>query len=117
AGVVTAVPEPVAAAPAAVRSNPPSEVTDVSVMVPLPRADSAGEDRVALRMVQKGAEIHVSVRSPDNQLSQILRQDLGRLATGLDQAGFRTETWRPGVTGGAAPSQSGASHDSSPRGP
>jgi hypothetical protein len=68
-------------------------------------------------MVQKGAEIHVSVRTPDNQLTQALRQDLGRLATGLDAAGFRTETWRPVITGVAAASHSSASPESSQDGP
>jgi hypothetical protein len=106
--------ERVSATPAAVRNNPALEVTDVSLTVPVPRADSAGEDRVAIRMVQRGAEIHVSVRTPDNQLSQALRQDLGRLAAGLDEAGFRTETWRPAVTSVAAPSPSSAHHESSP---
>jgi hypothetical protein len=100
-----------AAAPPAIRSHPTSEVTDVSVTLPVPRADSAGEDRVAIRMVQKGAEIHVSVRTPDHQLSQTMRQDIGRLATGLDEAGFRTESWRPIVTGVAASSQSSQSHE------
>jgi hypothetical protein len=105
--------EHVAAAPAAVRNNPSSEVTEVSLTVPVPRADSTGEDRVAIRMIQRGAEIHVSVRTPDNQLSQALRQDLGKLTTGLDEAGFRTETWRPAVAGVAAPHQSSAHHESS----
>ena len=100
------------AAPPPTRSHPTSEVTDVSVTLPVPRADSAGEDRVAIRMVQKGAEIHVSVRTPDHQLSQTMRQDIGRLATGLDEAGFRTESWRPVVTGVAASSQSSQSHES-----
>jgi hypothetical protein len=101
------------AGPAAVRSKPASEATDVSVIVPVARLDSTGEDKVAIRMVQRGAEIHVSVRTPDNQLAQSLRQDLGKLATGLDQAGFRTETWGPAVTGADSLSQSNGHQESS----
>ena len=99
-----------AAASAEVRANTASEVTDVSVTIPVPRADSSGEDRVAIRMMQRGTEIHVSVRTPDTQLAQSMRQDLGKLATELDHAGFRTETWRP--VAAPAQSQSSSNHDS-----
>jgi hypothetical protein len=64
-------------------------------------------------MVQRGTEIHVSVRTPDHALTQSLRQDLGKLSTGLDQAGFRTESWRPAATAAiAAQSQANARHES-----
>ena len=92
--------------------NPTSKVTDVSMIIPVPRADSTGDDRIAIRMLQRGAEIHVSVRTPDTQLAQSLRQDLSKLATGLDQGGFRTETWRPAATTSTAQSNSNPQHDS-----
>ena len=94
------------------RPNPASKVTDVSVTIPVPRADSTGDDRIAIRMLQRGAEIHVSVRTPDTQLAQSLRQDLSKLATGLDQGGFRTETWRPAATTSTAQSNSSPQHES-----
>ena len=59
---------------------------------------------MAIRMVQRGEEIHVSVRMPDAQGAQTLRQDLGRLASSLNDAGFRTDTWRPGAVNGASAS-------------
>jgi hypothetical protein len=90
--------------------NPTSRVTDVSVNIQVPRADASGDDRVAIRMLQVGSEIHVSVRTPDSQLTQSLRQDLGKLTTGLDQGGFRTETWRPAA---AAQSNANPQHQSS----
>lgn len=93
-------------APAAqVPLTPSASVTEISVNVPMPRAEGSSDERVAIRMVQKGGEIHVSVRAPDTQLAQSLRQDLGKLSDGLDQAGFRTEAWRP-ATAAAASSQS-----------
>jgi hypothetical protein len=101
--------EHVSAAPAALRSNPTSTVTDISVSVPVPRPDAVGDERATIRMVQRGQEIHVSVRTPDTQVAQALRQDLGKLSAGLDQAGFRTETWRP-TAAGAAPQSNSNSH-------
>jgi hypothetical protein len=89
--------------------NPTAHVADVSVNIQVPRADASGDDRVAIRMSQRGSEIHVSVRTPDSQLAQSLRQDLGKLTTGLDQGGFRTETWHP-----AAAAQSNANPQHQP---
>lgn len=94
------------------RPNPASKVTDVSVTIPVPRADATGDDRIAIRMLQRGAEIHVSVRTPDTQLAQSLRQDLSKLSTGLDQGGFRTETWRPAATTSTAQSNASPQHES-----
>ena len=72
-------------------------------------------------MVQKGEEIHVSVRTPDPQFTQSLRQDLGKLGSDLDQAGFRSEAWRPAAVNAVAspvstnlhhePSRGGANQD------
>jgi hypothetical protein len=63
-------------------------------------------------MLQKGSEIHVSVRTPDTQLAQSLRQDLGKLTTGLDQGGFRTEAWRPVAANASAQSNANPQHQS-----
>src|SRR5262249_17414274 len=55
-------PAPVSLEPETIRPNPVSEVTDLSVSIPISRADGPGEQNVAIRMMQRGAEIHVSVR-------------------------------------------------------
>jgi len=60
--------------------------------------DSVGEERVAIHMVQRGREVHVSVRTPHPEVAQSLRQDLTTLASSLDDAGFRAETWQPAAT-------------------
>jgi hypothetical protein len=91
-----------------------SHVTDVSVNIQVPRADASGDDRVAIRMLQRGSEIHVSVRTPDSQLAQSLRQDLGKLTTGLDQGGFRTETWRPTAVNSGAQTNTSPQHQPQP---
>jgi hypothetical protein len=90
--------------------NPASPVTDVSLNLQVPRADASGEDRVAIRMMQRGSEIHVSVRTPDTELAQSLRQDLGKLTTGLEQGGFRAETWRPAAANASAQSNTNPPH-------
>jgi hypothetical protein len=124
APLTTPAPESAASVPAALTmervSIPPaapiaaSRVTDVSVNIQVPRADASGDDRVAIRMSQVGSEIHVSVRTPDNQVAQSLRQDLGKLTTGLDQGGFRTETWRPAPANAAAQSNTNPQHQPQP---
>src|SRR4029077_586262 len=97
--------------------NPTSHVTDVSGNIQVPRADASGDDRVAIRMLQRGSEMHVSVRTPDSQLAQSLRQDLGKLTTGLDQGGFRTETWGPAATNSTAQSNTNPQHQPTPDSP
>jgi hypothetical protein len=94
--------------------KPTSHVTDISVNIQVPRADASGDDRVAIRMLQRGSEIHVSVRTPDSQLAQSLRQDLGKLTTGLDQGGFRTETWRPTAVNSSAQTNTNTQHQPQP---
>jgi hypothetical protein len=107
--------EPVAETPAVpVPQTSPSKVTDISVTIPVPRPDASAEERVAIRMVQRGGEIHVSVRAEDTQLAQSLRQDLGKLSGGLDQAGYRTETWRPVAASAAAESNPNPHREPSP---
>ena len=58
----------------------------------------SGSQRVAVRLVERGGEVHVAVRTPDASLAGDLRQALPSLAAKLEQTGFRTETWHPGTT-------------------
>jgi hypothetical protein len=88
------------------RPDRPSEVTEVTMTVPSSRADASDQQRIAIRMIQRGSEIHVSVRTPDRDAAQAMRQDLNRLAASLEDAGFHSETWRPAAGHVAAPSQS-----------
>jgi hypothetical protein len=43
-----------------------------------------------------------------------LRQDLGKLTTGLDQGGFRTETWRPTAVASSAQTNTSPQHQPQP---
>jgi len=57
----------------------------------------SGSQRAAVRLVERGGEVHVAVRTPDAGLAADLRQGLPSLAAKLEQTGFRTETWHPGT--------------------
>jgi hypothetical protein len=61
---------------------------------------NGGEQRVEVRLVERGGEVHVAVRTPDAHLAETLREDLPALSSRLTESGFRTETWRPGDSGG-----------------
>ena len=118
-GAANLAPAEQASAAAPSRPNPTAQVNDISLNVAVPGADAgASGQQVAIRMVQKGEEIHVSVRTPDPQLAQSLRQDLGKLSTSLDQSGFRSESWRPvGAADASAQSNSDPRRDAQPGNP
>jgi hypothetical protein len=57
-----------------------------------------GEQRVDVRLTERGGEVHVAVRTPDTELAGSLRDDLPRLSARLEQTGFRAETWHPALS-------------------
>ena len=69
---------------------------DISLQVSQP-----GKERVDVRVVQQGSEVHVSVHSGDASLNSGLRQGLSDLQSRLEENGYRAEMWRP--AGSAAP--------------
>jgi hypothetical protein len=109
----------------ALRTSEPSVVA-----VPAPREGQAQE--IAMRIVrpdappvelvvmERGGEIHVSVRTPDAGLQNSLRQDLGALTNSLERAGYRAETFVPqhsgGVTQTARSAQNNFQNDRDPSG-
>ena len=74
------VPEPVKAAAA----------HDIKIQV-----GGQGEQRVEVRVTERGGDVHVAVRTPDSQLAGDLRDDLPSLAARLEQSGFHATTWQP----------------------
>lgn len=76
---------------------------DISLQVSQP-----GKERVDVRVVQQGGEVHVSVHSGDASLNSGLRQGLSELQSRLEENGYRSETWRPGASAAApAPAPAG----------
>jgi hypothetical protein len=57
-----------------------------------------GDRRVEVRVSERAGDMHVEVRTLDTGLAGDLREELPALATKLEQAGFRAETWHPAGT-------------------
>ena len=57
---------------------------------------SEGDQRVAVRLVERQGEVRIEVRTPDSGLAGDLRRDLPSLAARLEQSGFRAGTWQGG---------------------
>jgi hypothetical protein len=76
-----------------------------------------GDHRVEVRLMERGGEVRVDVRTPDTHLASTLREDLSALSSRLTESGFRTETWHPGASGSgdwhrqAEPSAGGTPQD------
>jgi hypothetical protein len=51
---------------------------------------------VEVRLMERGGEVHVAVRTPDTQLAGALRENLPSLSARLEQTGMRTESWHGG---------------------
>ena len=56
---------------------------------------TAGDRRVEVRLTDRGGEVRVAVRTPDNHLAGTLRENLPELATRLADTGLRTQAWHP----------------------
>ena len=81
------------ASPAESLPKASAPLKDISLQVSQP-----GRERVDVRVVQQGSEVHVSVHSSDASLTSGLRQGLSDLQSRLEENGYRSETWRPGAS-------------------
>jgi hypothetical protein len=54
---------------------------------------ATGERRVEVRMMERGGDVHLAVRTPDQRLSGALRDNLPELSARLEQTGLRAEAW------------------------
>jgi len=70
---------------------PPKPVRDITLEL------DSGSQRAAVRLVERGGEVHFAVRTPDAALATDLRQGLPALAARLEQTGFRPVNWHPGT--------------------
>ena len=83
----------------------PKTNNDITVRIP----DSTGQD-TAVRFVERGGEVHVSVRTGDAEMAQNLRGGLNDLVNRLEDGGIRTEVWQPGSSSNASTSQDDSRH-------
>lgn len=65
------------------------------------------QERVEVRMVERGGELHVAVRTGNADLAHGLREGISDLVSRLEETGFRTDTWRPVHAAGSASAASG----------
>ena len=71
-----------------------------------------GVEKVEIRLVQQAGELHVAVRTGDSEMAHGLRQNLPELVGHLEDNGFHTEAWRPGVSAAPGPGHVQESHSS-----
>jgi hypothetical protein len=71
--------------------TPASSSHDITIRIP-----DATERGTDVRFVERGGEVHVSVRTSDAQMAQTLRGGLSDFVSRLDQSGIRAEVWQPG---------------------
>jgi hypothetical protein len=120
--VVNSGPVGHAASPDAPASAAPSRTDPTPAPVPAAAAHDIklqvggeGEQRVEVRVTERGGEVFVAVRTPDGRLAGDLRQDLPALAARLEQSGFHATTWQPSAGAGnqrlADPSAGAPSQD------
>jgi hypothetical protein len=97
---------PPAAPPPGVPREQPREpaLRELSLAISSKPSDGQQAEQVSLRVVERGGEVRVSVRTPDTELAGTLRDQLGELVSGLADRGFRADTWQPlaGTADGAA---------------
>ena len=96
--------EPAPSQPAASSSSS----RDFTVRIP-----DATDRGTNVRFVQQGSEVHVSVRTADSELAQLLRGGLGDLTGRLQHTGVQAEVWRPGSQTSNGDSQNTSQHESS----
>src|SRR5579871_3952273 len=96
--------EPAASKPV----EPSSSSRDFTVRIP-----DATERGTNVRFVERGTEVHVSVRTADSELAQLLRGGLGDLTGKLQHTGVQAEVWRPGSQTSNSDSQNASQNESS----
>ena len=119
------IPTPDAAPPMDPRVENPPEVARIDMPAPsqsrnvTPLRDlsvqlgQATDQRVEVRLAQRGGELRVTVSTPNLDLARGLRQGIPEVVGRLSESGFRTETWHPGATATAVTAAAEASNASS----
>ncbi|MDQ2950037.1 MAG: flagellar hook-length control protein FliK, partial [Acidobacteriota bacterium] len=104
------------------RTQPPSatEVARTADLPPTPvsrppqsidlKIAGADNSQVDVRVSQRAGDVQVTVRTPDNDLAQSLRQHLPELSDRLAQSGVSGEIWRP--TAAQAPADTANNQES-----
>jgi hypothetical protein len=99
-GSISLAPEAKSHTPAAPETHAtPPETSPVKSTAPLKelslQVGNQNQERVEVRMVERGGELHVAVRTGNADLAHGLREGMADLVSRLQETGFRTDTWRP----------------------
>jgi hypothetical protein len=81
--------------------KPPAAARNIQLDV------NGGNQRVEVRLTERGGEVQVAVRTADAHLAGALREDLPALSSRLAESGFRAETWHPASPGASSEGPSG----------
>jgi hypothetical protein len=83
------------------------------------RVHGQQNERVDIRLVARGNEVQVTVKTASPGLTSELREGLQDLVRTLKDSGFQTEAWKPlppGSPSSSANNNSGAQHERAPEG-
>jgi hypothetical protein len=85
--------------PVSVRSadidNPPAPTANNTIRDIRMQVTGSDDQRVDVRVMDRGGELRVSVRADDPSLVRSLQDNVADLSTRLDQAHFQSEVWAP----------------------
>ena len=122
-----ATPEPATAEPAkpprpqeATRAETAPEAAKGSPVRDMKLELTGGEQRVEVRLSERGGEVKMTVRTPDAHLATVLRENLPALSARLAESGYKSEAWHPAAssiserTHTADPSANSAFQDANP---
>lgn len=84
--------KPVERAPRTYEVHEPAPVKPPEVARDIRLELHANDRKVELRVLERGGEVQVAVRTPDARLAGDLRDNLPALSSRLEQTGFRTES-------------------------
>jgi hypothetical protein len=85
------LPSQVAHPPEGQQANPApaAAASDIRVEVP------TDTGKVDVRVIDRGGDVHVAVRTADGRLAGEMRDGLPALSARLEASGFRSDSWRP----------------------
>jgi hypothetical protein len=91
------------------QATAPRTAATQEIAVHIARGDAPGVD---VRVTDRAGQIHVAVRTPDTDLQNSLRQDLGTLVSSLQRSGYRAEAFTTSLSDSSF--QSGGGNQSAP---
>ena len=96
-GTETAAAKPVRPLDA-MESEAPPAAAKAPLVRDLKLEVTGGEQRVEIRVSERGGDVKMTVRTPDTELAGALRENLPTLSARLADSGFRSDAWHPAAS-------------------